>query len=228
MVTFLKEYRSVLVAVFIIITLVIISFITYKKLSEISNKIPTSFQSTVPASFVAKQILIETRAAENNVRSYLLSQSSANISAFYKSVNNIELLIHDLTAYKNTNPEDGVFIDSIKLYSQIELECFKSQLYLNRSDELVSTVDKLNQKIDSIYNHYQLSSSNNLATNEVNRKQKQGFFERLFSKNKSVKDTVVPPNSVVEKQKEINNVKKTIKREVITLKSTQAELIEES
>ncbi len=144
----LREYRSVLIAVFIIITLVIISFITYRKLSEISYKISTSFQNAVPASFVAKQILIETRSAENNMRSFHLSHSPYNINAFYKSANNIESFIHDLVTYKNTNPEDGLFIDSIKLYSYIELECFKSQLYLNNSDELVSTVDKLNQKID--------------------------------------------------------------------------------
>lgn len=228
MVKLLREYRSVLIAVFIIITLVIISFITYKKLAEISSKISSSFQNTVPASFVAKQILIETRSAENNVRSFHLSQSPYNINAFYKSANNIELLIHDLLAYKKINPEDGLFIDSIKLYSHIELECFKSQLYLNNSEELVSTVDKLNQKIDSIYQQDQAPVPTNKEQNEVSQKQKQGFLKRLFLKNKSTKDTVSVIKPVDEKQKEVNNVKKKIKREVITLKSTQAELIEES
>lgn len=228
MVKFFKEYRSVLIAVFIIITLVIISFITYKKLTEISFKISTSFQNTVPASFVAKQILIETRSAENNVRSFHLSQSPYNINAFYKSANNIESLIYDLVAYKKINPEDALFIDSIKLYSQIELECFKSQLYLNNSDQLMSTVDHLNQKIDSIYKREQLTTANSLAQAEASQKQKQGFLRRLFSKSKPTKDTVTPVNLHADKQKDVNTVKKKIKREVVTLKSTQAELIEQS
>lgn len=131
----IKEYKSLIFIVGIIIIANVFAFTTFKSLQGISENITVATRQEYPVSLIAKQILLEFRSSENSTRSYYLTQDEEYINSFQKSDRNIQKLLLDLKFLKKYN-EDVIYIDSVTYYTRLGLNSIKMQSNLEILKEL--------------------------------------------------------------------------------------------
>lgn len=218
------EIKALFFTVFIIIVVAITGSILYKKLSGISNKISESNFSSVPASMVANQIILELRVAENNARSYHLTKDIVYFKALYSASPEVEKHISTLNKLAFRNKPQKPFIDSVIALSRKRLEMIKQQSYFSDPTVITEELNIINQEIDEAYEKQNKSSSTqDKKDNSDSPKKRKGILDKLFNKKNHIdsldKTTVTKTNtSINEKQ---------LKKAVLKVKSSQLQQLEE-
>lgn len=232
--TILKDYRSLFLIVVAIVIANVFAFIIFNKLQDISKNITVAVRQEYLASEISKQLLIELRGSENSTRSYYLTQESQYINSFYLANKQIRDLLSDLNSLKKYS-EDIIYIDSISYFTILGVNSLKTQANLQNSERVIDVLDQLGTKIDSI--NLQIMSQS-IASNSTSLKmvdtikarEKKGFFKKLFSKSKPLKDTTSPitqPITVINKSK-VQSVRKKLHSEITEAKTMQSKIIEET
>ncbi|HRG59281.1 MAG TPA: response regulator [Bacteroidia bacterium] len=224
----LRKYRYLSFAVLLIIAVNIIAFISFQKISIISDKITLTLKQSEPASLIAKQVMIELRSAENNAKSYYLSNERQNLDQYYKATYNLRLLLLELNTYKYK--ADKQIIDSISLYSKLLINKLKEQSYLKDQNKIISELDELSKKIDQIDipQATPKEAPQSIEKSDPDKK-KKGLFKRLFSKNNKVETPqnvapiIVTKKSVIPKKEDI---KGTLQGAISNTKTNQERIIE--
>lgn len=226
----LNEYRSVLFALFIIIIVNLIAYVSFQKINGVSNKISQTITTSVPPSIVARQMFIELRSAENYARTYYLTEEFENIRNFYKTTYLIQWYQAQLGRFRNTFPEDTSVIDSIIILSKSCIVDLKRQSNYNGPKKIIGELDELSNKIDELYARYpSINNQTDITLNPDTLKVRQGFLKRLFSRNKQVKDSTQLTPSTPPKSNPPNLlVKEKLKTAVKSAKSSQSKIMQEA
>ena len=220
----ISEFRTILVIVLILVVVSAAGVFLYKKLSQTSRKISESIKTEVPASFVAKQILLELRTAENNARSYYLTQDMSYIVSFYESAPRIENQISLLNNYAFKNKSEKSIIDSVIKLSRQRFNLIKQQSYFNDPSVVTQQLSAISEKIDETY----ATGNNHVTTNIDSIKKKEGFFKRIFQKKTPKKETKLSEADQDSlKKTETNISKKQLKAVVKKVETSQLEQLEE-
>ena len=82
-ITKIFELKPIVFTIFIIIVVITTGGLLYKRLTLISNKIIEPINLHEPASLLARQIILDLRVAENNARSFQLTQNANYIILLY-------------------------------------------------------------------------------------------------------------------------------------------------
>lgn len=224
-----SEYRAVIFTLTIIFMIVLTGFFFYKNLTDISKKVSSSIQTEIPASILTEQLLNELHTAENNANSYSLTRDLSSIRAFYKSspiLTNYYLTLKKITT---TNYKENQFVDSIILLSCERFILLKLQSYIDDPIKVTNELSLISKKIDETYLASQNDEKNLLQKIEFEdsiRKHK-GFFKKLFSKKKEVKDTANIALASISKKNQDSKYKAQLKNAVFKVKSSQIEQLSE-
>lgn len=227
---FLNEYRSVLFALFIIVIVNLIAFVSFKKTNSVSNKISQTITTSVPPSIVARQMFIELRSAENHARTYYLTEEFENLRDFYKTTYLIQWYHAQLGKFRGEFKEDAYIIDTIIALSKACINDLKRQSNSNAPKKIIGELDELSNKIDELYARYpSLKNDADVALNEDTLQARQGFLKRLFSRKKQSKDST---RSKVSSPPKIDPTSSIVKGKLITAvnaaKSSQSKIIQET
>lgn len=221
----LNEYKSLFFAFLIIVIVNVIAYVSFQKISAVSDKISLTLKNETPASLVAKQLMIELRTAENYARAYYLTDDKESLRNYYKTTSSLQQILAQLNNYDLGT--DNALIDSITHFSKLMVYSLKSQSYLNNPKQVVGELDELSKKIDILYT--QPTSTANAVSVQVKQdsiKKKEGFLKRMFSRKKKTK---VPEKPVTSETPVDNNVNQDVKGElkvaVSTAKNSQSKII---
>lgn len=224
------EYKAILFTVLIIGVVVTIGFLLYKKLSDVSGKISDSLKQEIPSSLIARQMILELRQAENNAKSYQLTQELTYIQSFYKAEPEIEKSISSLKKLAYEEKETKPLIDSFINLSRLHFELIKTQSYVSDPSKVTEELNIISQKIDETYKYEEkrLEKPTSIIPTDTTKK-KEGFFKRLFKKKEKLKDTIVESTTPkkIEKKVALLDSKRQLKYEVQKVKQTQLLQLEE-
>lgn len=230
------EIRTIIITAIIITTVVLTGSILYNKLTLISTKISNSINTELPASFVAQQVILELRVAENNARSYHLTQDMGYMMDFYKTAPIIKGYLSYLNKLSKKNITEKPLIDSIIDLSKKRYQIIKQESYLDDPTKVTNELDVLTYKIDEAYNLQEaITNKNESIEKSINikpldsSKKKQGFLKRIFAK-KNIPIVTIDTLKKQEQKKENKNAilksEKKLKESVLSVKSNQLEQLE--
>lgn len=206
-------YNATIFIILIIVAVVITGSVLYLNLSKVSSRISESAKSSVPASILAKQILVELRSSENNARSFNLTKDSAYVVAFYNSVKILNILVTELKMLVVNNATIQQVIDSIAVLSTKGLAIIKVQSYLEDPVKVANELNLISEKIDETYE---------IKEDTVNRI--KYFFKRLFGKKENLPSKVENHKASV-KISDNNSLKDQLKKTLQKVKSTQVKYL---
>ena len=150
-ISFFSEYKTLLFTITIIFIVVFTGIVLYNHLTSISKKVSNSLKTSSPASIISKQIILELRTAENNVRAYHLTKDLVYIQAFYEVGPDLENQISVLKKLPYKNKKEIILIDSIIGLSKKKLALIKMQSYLEDPVNVTNKLNLISQKIDETY-----------------------------------------------------------------------------
>lgn len=105
-----SELRVVIILLLIILMVCITGIILYKNLSAIAKNVSSSINVNNKNSQNIRQILIEIREAENNVKAYNLTHNKAYLISFYSSAVIIDDKINEIYQETNIKPRNRLLL----------------------------------------------------------------------------------------------------------------------
>lgn len=225
-----SEAKLIILLVAVVILVCISGAVLYKNLSAIARKVGNSANTEAKNSLVLKQLLIDIREAENDVKSYNLTYNKEHLMSFYNAISAFEDKTQQLTyAPKNSNRERFIIRNIISL-AEKRFELLKQQLYLDDEEKITDELNTISLKIDEAYKQQQLQTTGNAdAKVPAQEEKKQSFFKRLFGKKtKASSDTVkLIPATTTASTVQIAQIKGQLKSAVKQVKSSQLEKLAE-
>lgn len=226
-VTNIFELKPIVFTIFIIIVVITTGGLLYKRLTLISNKIIEPINLHEPPSFLARQIILDLRVAENNARSFQLTQDANYITLLYHLSTELEQNITTLKRIGKLQQINRSLIDSFANLSHLRFELIKTQSSLSDPSRVAEELNVINSKIEENYPSNISAKNNTVATNIDSSKRKKGLIKRLFNKDK--KENIKKSENDFSKSEATVDLVKTknqLKKEVLKVKATQIKKLE--
>lgn len=225
-----SETKLIILLIAVLILVCISGAVLYKNLSAVAKKVGSSAKIDARNSLALKQLLIDIREAENDVKSYNLTYNKEHLIAFYNAITAFEENTQQLNyAPKNSNRERFIIRNTISL-AEKRFELLKQQLYLDDEEKITDELNTISLKIDEAYNRQpaQILTGTPEKTT-VQEEKKQSFFKRLFGKkNKTTVDSLqTAAVSANTNTMQIAEIKGQLKSAVKQVKSSQLEKLAE-
>ena len=222
-----SELRVVIILLMVVMMVCLTGSLLYKNLSAIAKNVTNSTENNTETSILLRQILIEIREAENNVKSYNLTSNRDYLVSFYTSLTALDLKLEELEDTKIFSYRERTIIDSVIILSEERFEILKTQLYADDESKITDELNAISAKIDETYKENakeQLTVTPAPHTFKDTVKRKESFFKRLFGKKQKKTDTIqnspiVVSDSVYGKQTKQIGVE--LKKEVKKVKKAQ-------
>ncbi|MBC7696489.1 MAG: response regulator [Burkholderiales bacterium] len=240
----LSELKVIITLLVVVMMVCLTGSLLYKNLSAIAENVTNSTENNTRTSILLRQILIEIREAENNVKSYNLTSDREYLVSFYTSVSAFDLKLEELEDTKIISYRERTIVDSVIILSEERFELLKTQLYADDESKIIDELNAISAKIDETYkeNAKEQITGNPAPYNFKDTvKRKESFFKRLFGKKQKKTDTIqnapiVVRDSVygkqtkqigVELKKEVKKVKKAQRAKLTERKKLELKLANE-
>lgn len=225
-----SEFRLVVLLVLLVVLVCVSGVILYQNLSTIANKVGSSAKTDTRNSLALRQVLIDLREAENEVKSYNLTYNKEHLLAFYNTISSFETQTEEIGKARKHNQRERFIVNNVILMAEKRFELLKQQLYLDDEEKITDELNAISVKIDEAYKN---RLANQSAINEVTpletQAKKESFFKRLFGKkSKQVADTVKSkPVKADAQEVSMSQLQGELKSTVKRVKNTQLEKLAE-
>lgn len=226
-----SEFKLVVLLVLLVVLVCVSGVILYQNLSTIANQVGSSAKTDTRNSLALRQVLIDLREAENEVKSYNLTYNKEHLLAFYNTISSFETKTEEIGTARKHNQKERFIINNVILMAEKRFELLKQQLYLDDEEKITDELNAISVKIDEAYKK---RVANQAAINEVTpletTQKKESFFKRLFGKKGKPTDTVktkaVKPIATTP-DVSISQLQGELKSTVRKVKNTQLEKLAE-
>ncbi len=239
-----SELRVVIILLMVVLMICFTGALLYKNLSTIAKNVSNSAENNTRTSILLRQILIEFREAENNVKSYNLTANRDYLISFYTGITALDSKLQELQDTKLFSYRERTIIDSVIILSEERFELLKTQLYADDESKITDELNSISSKIDASYKENAQEEIYERRVQNIIKdtvKRKETFFQRLFGKKRKRADTIqsapiIVRDSVyvnqtkqigVELKKEVKKVKKAQKAKLTEQKSLELKLSHE-
>ncbi|MBA4239689.1 MAG: hypothetical protein C0448_03115 [Sphingobacteriaceae bacterium] len=218
-----SELRVVIILLLIILMVCITGIILYKNLSAIARNVSSSINVNNKNSQNIRQILIEIREAENNVKAYNLTHNKAYLISFYSSAVIIDDKINEIYQETNIKPRESIIIDSIVLLNKRKFELLRNQLYADDETKITDELNTISKKIDEAYEKRNYETITQPISKKDSSIKKEHFLKRLFNKQHSELINDEKINSSKTELKQFSDTKNELKKIVKKVQNKQLE-----
>lgn len=186
-----SEFRFVVLLALLVVLVSVSGLVLYRNLSAVARKVGTSAKIETRNSLVLRQILIDLREAENEVKSYNLTYSKEHLIAFYNTISVFERQMVDLGNAPKYNQDERFIINNVLALAEKRFELLKQQLYLDDEEKITDELNAISVKIDEVYQKRLANETKSGQTEPgfiETPEKKESFFKRLFGKKEKPQD----------------------------------------
>lgn len=226
-----SEFKLVVLLVLLLVLVCVSGVILYQNLSAVANKVGSSAKTDTRNSLALRQVLIDLREAENEVKSYNLTYSKEHLIAFYNVVSDFETMTEEIVSSGKHNQNERFIINNVLSLAEKRFELLKQQLYLDDEEKITDELNAISLKIDEAYKQRVIIQSQAELNENIEQpvtEKKESFFKRLFGKKSKVVDTVKPVAiKPVVPDMSASKIQGELKSTVKKVKNTQLEKLAE-
>ncbi|MBI3510692.1 MAG: response regulator [Bacteroidetes bacterium] len=190
---------------------VVTGYLSYRKFNTIVDyvKIPEKPSSNL---VLMRQIISDLSNTERNAKSYYLTRKGNYLSGYYESLVRLSSNIDKLDTAGWEDHEERVCADSLESLFGKELLVLNDLVYLDNNEYVTNQLQVISDQIGKM----KLAPANPVsANNNDEEKNKNGFLNRVFGKNKN------GSNAQAGNTDQLAHIKKDMNKQVVTVKQTQ-------
>ncbi|NBC84059.1 MAG: response regulator [Bacteroidetes bacterium] len=212
--SYVFEIKIAVLLMIVVGTVSITGWLAYQRLSAIAETLNEEARPN-DKLLIITDISSRMADAESSISTYTLTSDRADLSPYHETLSIIDEKIQELYALTKNNDDQTAQIDSINQLIKQKLWIWDEMLTLKEDNRVEKALNELSEKLVT------------KVDTQITETRK-GFFQRIFSSQKTVVDTVIHEIKAADVQSEVDTLEQKENIHLARRKSKELQLIRQN